>query len=133
MRKSELIKVLLKDAKACIRTRGIRPAVSENDSAPPEYFVSDGGWLLCFFNNVFRDGRTVLNDVIFLTEHADEWAEYKGRFYIGTDGWLYTFERFSVSKKREGIKKILALIEVALPSLEPYFPKSAETYLPKES
>ena len=134
MRKSELIKRLLKDAKACIRTRGIRHSLSENDNAPPEYFISDGGWLLCFFNNVFRDGRTVLNDVIFFTEHADEWAEYKGRFYIGTNGWLYAFERFSVSRKKDGIKLITSLLEATLQALEPYFPKSTEeTYLPKES
>lgn len=132
MRKSELIKTLLKDAKACIRLRGIIHALDEkgNISIPPEYLVSDGGWLLCFFNHVFRDGRTILSDVIFFTEHAEEWEKYRGRFYIGTNGNLYAFQHFS--KSSDGVKMVASLIEETLKAIEPYLPKD-EPYLPKES
>lgn len=81
-------------------------------------------------NHVFRDGRTILNDVIFFTEHAEEWEKYRGRFYIGTNGNLYAFQHFS--KSSDGVKMIASLIEATLKAIEPYLPKD-EPYLPKES
>ncbi len=122
---SKTIKTLIREAQTHIQKNGVQKVQTENSTV---FRVSDGGWLLNWFTKTFNDGQTVLDDVMYGIENYDDWREFKGKIEKTRWGLLLIVPH--CTKRSEGIKKILALIEVALTSLEPYFPKD-EPYLTK--
>ena len=106
--------------KTHIQKHGVQKVQTENSTV---FRVSDGGWLLNWFEKIFKEGKSVLNDVMYGVENYDDWIEFRGKFHLTDAGELLVVPH--CTQRSDGIKQMVTLIQCVLMALEPYFPKDA--------
>lgn len=120
---SKTIQTLTQEAKTHIQQHGVQK-VQKGKEKIAAFIVSDGGWLLNWFEKIFKEGKSVLNDVMYGVENYDDWSELRGKFRLTDAGEILVVPH--CQKRSDGIRQIVALIRCVLVALEPYFPKETK-------